>query len=79
MSTSIGDLLPRDQFQEPAEIKIIKDYMQDTYQQTVYVTVKPREIIISVKSAALAGALRMKLHELKALCQTDKRLVIRLA
>jgi hypothetical protein len=78
MSTPIGDLLPRNQFQEPPEVKIIKQYMQNTYQQDVGVTIKPREIIISVKGAALAGTLRMRLHELKELCQTDKRLVIRI-
>lgn len=78
MTNSLRDLLPRDKYQEPPEVKIIKDFVHDNYQQTAQVTVQQTQIIIQVKGAALAGTLRMQLHELKELTQTDKRLVIRI-
>lgn len=78
MTDSIGDLLPKARFKEPAEVKIIKTYVQDHYQATPQITVQDKQIVIGVSSAALAGALRMELHELRELCQTKKRLFIRI-
>jgi hypothetical protein len=75
---SIQSVLGRKDFDQPPEVQIIKDFVRDNYQQTVQVTVKPAQIIIGVKGAALAGALRVRLHELQELCQTQKRLVIRI-
>jgi hypothetical protein len=45
---------------------------------SVGVTMQATQIVVMVKGASLAGALRMRLHELQTLCQTDKRLVIRI-
>jgi hypothetical protein len=78
MTDAIGDLLPKNRFEEPEEVRIIKAFVQERYKQTPAVTVKPNQIVIQVKSAALAGALRMHLHELQELCQTKQRLVIRI-
>lgn len=79
MSDAIGNLLPRGRYDEPPEVRLIKDFVQEKYRQPVGVTVQPNQLIIQVKSAALAGALRMHLHELQELCQTTKRLVIRIS
>jgi hypothetical protein len=78
MSNSIGDLLPRKKYEEPPEVRMVKDFVLEKFQQPAGVTVQTSQIIIQVKSAALAGALRVHLHELTVLCQTDKRLVIRI-
>lgn len=78
MTDAIGDLLPQGRFEEPPEVRIIKDFVVETFQQPAGVTVQPTQIIIQVKSAALAGALRTYLHDLQERCQTDKRLVIRI-
>ena len=78
MSNALGDLQPRDRFEEPPEVQIIKKFMEQNYRQEVGVSVQPGHIIIHVQGAALAGTLRMRLHELKELCQTDKRLIIRM-
>ena len=78
MTDSIGDLLPKARFEEPPEVRIVKDFVMEKFQQPVQVTVQPTQIIIQVKSAALAGALRVHLHELQELCETDKRLMIRI-
>jgi hypothetical protein len=78
MSDSLGDLLNKSKFREPEEIGIIKSFVQEKYKTTPSVTIGQTQIIIGVPNAALAGTLRPHLHELKALCQTKKRLLIRI-
>ncbi len=78
MTNSLGDLLPQGRFEEPPEVRIIKDFVQEKFQQPVKVSIQQTQIIVHVQGSALAGALRTSLHELQALCQTDKRLVIRI-
>ena len=78
MSDSIADLLKNRNFDEPPEVLVIKTFLHENYKADCTVSVNTRQIIIGVKGASLAGALRMRLHELQALCQTQKRLVIRI-
>lgn len=78
MSDSIADLLAQRHIDEPAEIKIIQDFVQEKFQVKPQVMVGPSQIIIGVKGSALAGALRPLLTQIKDACQTDKRLVIRI-
>jgi hypothetical protein len=78
MADPLGNLLPQDKFKEPPEVRIIKDFVMAKFQQPVQITVQPVQINIQVKSAALAGALRVHLHELQELCRTEKRLIIRI-
>ncbi len=78
MTDSLKDLLGAKNFDEPEEIKIIKTFLLKNYEVDCQVSVQSQQIIIAVKGASLAGALRMRLHELKELCQTDKRLAIRI-
>ncbi len=79
MATNLGDLLDKSKFAEPPEIKQIKGYVREQFKAEVEVAVGPKQIIIGVHSAALAGALRLHLHQLQELCETDKRLVIRIS
>lgn len=78
MTQSLGDLLDKSKFAEPPEIKVIKDYIRQQFKTEVQVAVGPRQIVIGVKSAALAGALRMRLHQLQQLCETDKKMILRI-
>lgn len=78
MADSLGDILGRERFVEPPEVGIIKSYLKENFEAGCRVTVQPYQIIITVQGASLAGTLRMRLHELQALCQTKKRLVIRI-
>ncbi|HSX46651.1 MAG TPA: hypothetical protein VLF87_01525 [Patescibacteria group bacterium] len=78
MADSLASLLDGTRYQEPPEVQVIKDFLREHYQADCQVTVQQRQIVITVKGASLAGALRMRLHQLQALCQTDKRLVIRI-
>jgi hypothetical protein len=78
MTDSIGDLLQNRRIEEPPEIKIIQEFVESKYHITPQVMVNQQQIVIGVKSAALAGTLRPQLPQIKDLCQTDKRLVIRI-
>lgn len=78
MADSMKDLLAGRAVREPHEVQVIKTYVYAHFQQTPTVALQTREIIIGVKSAALAGALRPHLLPLKEACETDKRLVIRI-
>lgn len=79
MSDSIADLLSKKNFGEPIEIEVIKHFVKENFNSTCQVTINQRQIVIGVPGASLAGALRMRLHELQALCQTEKRLIIRIS
>ena len=78
MTDSIGDLLNKQRFVEPPEIKQVRDFVEQRFKVTPQVSVTQKTIVIAVKSAALAGALRPLLHQLQADINTDKRLVIRI-
>jgi hypothetical protein len=74
---SVQDILAGRVPKEPAEVGLIKQYVQETFQENVQVVLRKQDIIIQTRSSALAGALRLKQTELLDYCQTDKRLVFR--
>lgn len=78
MTHALSDLLANRFDQEPPEIKIIQDYVQKSFSQTVAVSIREKQIIIHARSSALAGALRPHLYELRKLCKTDKSLTVRI-
>jgi hypothetical protein len=75
---SIGNLLDKRERPEPPEIKIIKKYVSDHFKAAVNVTMQTQQIILTVSSASLAGALRMHTHSLQQAIGGEKRLVIRI-
>ncbi len=79
MTTNIGDLLSKSKYVEPPEIKLIKNYIREKFQSDATITVGPKQIVIAVSSAALAGTLRLHSHQMAEACQIDKRLVIRIS
>lgn len=78
MSDVIGDLLPKGRYEEPPEVRLIKDYVLSKYKITPKVTVQPNQIIISVPSAALAGTLRFQTAQIQEECNLTQRLLIRI-
>ena len=78
MTDSLADILGGRALEEPAEMRVIKQFVREKFHSDAGVMIQDRQIIISVQGAALAGTLRMYLHELKKLCDTEKRLVIRI-
>ena len=78
MSESLGSLLAGRNIDQPPEVAIIQKFVEERFHSKPEVVVQEKQILITVKGAALAGALRPHLPDLKDACQTDKRLVIRI-
>jgi hypothetical protein len=78
MSYSLADILRSKDFDEPAESTAIKQYVQANFNESVEVIIREKQIIIGVRSAALAGTLRMRTPEIQQSAQTTKRLVFRI-
>lgn len=78
MSQSLEDLLKNRSFDEPPEIAVVKRFVEEKFKQTPAVAVSQTEIIIGVKSSALAGALRPLLPQLKERLDSSKKLRIRI-
>lgn len=76
---SLQELLgKRDMPAEPAEIKLIKDYVKSEFNSVVEVMVRDKDIVISVASSSLANTLRLRGPQIKKLCATDKKLTFRI-
>jgi hypothetical protein len=50
---SLYDLLAGKNFDEPPEVQAIKKFVRDTYKADTQVTVRDRDIVVAVSSAAL--------------------------
>ena len=75
---NLRDLLGKYTPQEPPEIAAIKQYLQDQFKADCKVAFQGEAIVITVRSASLANALRFHSTKLRDAAQTDKRLVIRI-
>ena len=73
---NISDLLAKKGFNEPAEIKLVKDYVMNKYDEDVNVKVDMNKIYIYVKNSALASSVRMNIPEIQKICNSSKRIVI---
>lgn len=78
MSNSLADLLANKDFDEPAEMKAIKEFVQKNYQVSVEVQMREKEIIVTTPSAALANTLRLKMPELRKVAATNKKIILRI-
>lgn len=78
MSESLGSLLAGRNIDQPPEVAIIQGFVEEKFQSKSEVLIQEKQIVITVKGAGLAGALRPLLPELQDRCQTQKRLVIRI-
>jgi hypothetical protein len=79
MADSLSDILMNRNFDEPPEATAIKNYVLETYNKSVAVTVREKDITITVQGAAFANALRMRWKQLQKAADTDKRLIFRIA
>lgn len=80
MTDSLGEILSGKarKSNEPPEFPIIRAHVIKEYKVTPKLSISNKNIIIRVPSAAIAGSLRISLHELREECKTDKRLFIRI-
>jgi hypothetical protein len=65
MTSDIRDILSNKQFSEPKEFRIIRDFVQEKFQENVDLKLQNNTIVIGVKGSALAGELQLCLHDLK--------------
>jgi hypothetical protein len=75
---SLFDVLADKDFDQPAEVKTIKEFVSRHFKSDVRVQLRQKQIVITTPSAALAGSLRTKLHELQKLCGPERKLFIRI-
>lgn len=73
----LSEILRRKNFDEPPEVRAIKEYVRRYYDVEVRVTVQQHAIVISARSAALIGSLRLNLPKLQTASGTDKRILLR--
>lgn len=78
MSNSLADVLANKNFDEPPEMLAIKKLVRELFDEDCEVLVRERDIVVSVRSSALANSLRLKTTELRAAAQTEKRISFRI-
>ena len=78
MSESLHDILLRRDDTEPPEIAAIKAFILRRFKSDASVAVRKNRIIISVRSAALAGSLRMQMYELQKLVKPGIKISIQI-
>lgn len=74
----LGDILRYKNFDEPMEVRAIKEYVRRYYEAEVRVTMQQHAIVVQGRSAALIGSLRMNLPKLQEAAGTDKRILLRI-
>jgi hypothetical protein len=74
----LSEILRRKNFDEPAEVRAIKEYVRRYYNTEVRVTMQQHAIVVAARSSALIGSLRLNLPKLQAASGTDKRIMLRI-
>ena len=74
----LGDILSRKDFDLPPEVRAIKEYVRRYYDTDVSVGVQRHAIVVSARSAALIGTLRLNLPKLQEAAGTEKRIILRI-
>jgi hypothetical protein len=75
---NINSILAKKQYDVPPEVPLIKSYIKDTYQEEVAIRSTPTSIIITTASAPLANMLQLNSTQIKKMCDTNKKLLIRI-
>lgn len=76
---SLFNILAQKNFDEPPEAASIKKFVYDEYKTDVSVTVRDKDISVSVPGAALVNTLRLRAPEIKRRCQIDKKITFRIS
>ena len=69
---NLNDLLQNKNFNEPEEIGLIKQFINERYHADAEVKVLQTQITVAVPGAALASSLRSDIVTIQKLCQTEK-------
>ena len=74
---SLFDILSRKDYDLPPEVAAIKKYVQDEFESDVEVLLREKDIVITGRSSALMGSLRLHGPKIQKAADTKKRLVFR--
>lgn len=74
----IADILRDRDFDVPPEVQAIKAYVKRHYDAEVTVTLSERNIVVSNRSAALIGSLRLNGPELQKAASTERKILFRI-
>ena len=74
----LSNILSRRNFDEPPEIRAIKEYVRRYYDTDVNVQMQAHNLVVSSRSAALIGSLRMNLPKLQTAAASEKRIILRI-
>lgn len=75
---SISDLLGKRVPQEPDEIKRIKAYIKEQFDAPASVALQGNSVVVTVRSAALANMLRLRIMQMQEASGTDKKVILRI-
>jgi len=75
---SIGDLLSTYNMAVPDEVTAIKDYIAKEFDEEARVGIQGETLVITVHSASLANALRLRQVAMQRAVHTTKRLLFRI-
>lgn len=75
---SIADLLPNSAPNEPPQVEMLKNYIQQKFNSKSKVSVSSTGYSVTVPNAPLATALRMDMPNVIKSCSLDKKLFIRI-
>jgi len=75
---SLQELLGRYNPEEPEEIAAIKRYITESFGAKATVGLHGETLVITVKSAALANALRLRLLSLQKIAKTKRKIMFRI-
>lgn len=76
---SLFNILSNRMPDEPPEIRAVKEYVRTNFKENVHVAIRERDILVTVRSSALAGTLRTRAPDiLRKIGAADKRLVFRI-
>jgi hypothetical protein len=78
MSQLLGDVLTSRNYDEPPEVRQIKEFVLATIGISPAVSVTTEAFVVKVPSAAAAGALRTKLFQLQKQLDNTRRIIIRI-
>jgi hypothetical protein len=75
---SVADLLGRYNPDGPDEVLAIKRFIEEEFQAGASVAIRNETIVVTVSSASLANALRLRINNLRAAAGTKKRVMFRI-
>jgi hypothetical protein len=75
---SLGNIIGSKKFDEPPEIRAIKDFVMREFSSVVGVSIRERDIVIVVPGASLANSIRLRIPELKKRCSITKRVTLQI-